>query len=45
MQAEQRAAELMKLNIDARLLTVGKKGTVYFRRRSDKYNLAGKLQY
>jgi hypothetical protein len=41
MQAETRAKELQKLNVKVRILTVGKKGNVYFKRRADKYELAG----
>lgn len=43
-KAETRARELQKMNIKVRLLTVGKKGNVYFRRRADKYDLAGAFE-
>ena len=29
------------MNVGVRLVTVGKKGNLYFKRRADKYNLAG----
>ena len=41
VQAENRAKELQKLGIKVKILTVGKKGGTYFKRRSDKYNIAG----
>lgn len=41
LQAEVRAKELMEMNVGVRLVTVGKKGNLYFKRRADKYNLAG----
>ena len=41
VQTEQRARELKKLNVEARILTVGKKGTIYFKRRANIYSLAG----
>ena len=41
LQCEQRAKELKNLNINVRLLTVGKKGNVYFKRRANQYDLAG----
>ena len=40
LQAENRIQELQELNVDVKVVTVGKKGTIYFRRRQDKYNLA-----
>jgi F-type H+-transporting ATPase subunit gamma len=39
-KAERRAKELQEIGIKIKLVTVGKKGTVYFRRRADKYNLS-----
>ncbi len=41
VQGELRANELMKMGINVRILTVGKKGNVYFKRRANKYDLAG----
>ena len=41
VQAENRAKELQKLGINVKVLTVGKKGGTYFKRRSDQYNIAG----
>ena len=29
------------MNVGVRLVTVGKKGNLYFKRRADKYNIAG----
>ena len=42
-QAEQRAAELFRMSVDVKLITVGKKGGSYFKRRSNKYNIVGEL--
>lgn len=41
MQAELRAKELKKMNVGVRLVTVGKKGNLYFKRRADQYDIAG----
>ena len=41
MQTEQRARELQKMNIKVQLVMIGKKGITYFKRRQDKYKLAG----
>jgi len=39
-KAESRIKELQQLNIKVKVVTVGKKGSIYFRRRSEQYNLA-----
>jgi F-type H+-transporting ATPase subunit gamma len=39
-KAEARIKELQGLNIKVKVVTVGKKGSIYFRRRSEIYNLA-----
>lgn len=41
MQTEQRARELQKMNIKVQLVLIGKKGITYFKRRQDKYPIAG----
>ena len=38
-KTEQRVAELRAQGVDVKLITVGKKGGVYFNRRREKYNL------
>jgi F-type H+-transporting ATPase subunit gamma len=43
-KGELRANELMKMGINVRILTVGKKGNVYFKRRANKYDLAGAFE-
>jgi F-type H+-transporting ATPase subunit gamma len=40
VQAEKRVVELIEQGIDVRIVTIGIKGTTYFKRRTDKYNLA-----
>jgi hypothetical protein len=39
-QAERRAKELQETGVKVKLVTVGKKGTVYFKRRAKLYNLS-----
>lgn len=41
LQTEIRAKELRQTNVDVKLVLVGKKGTTYFNRRQDQYNIAG----
>ena len=38
-KTERRVAELKAMGVEARLITIGKKGGVYFNRRKDQYNL------
>merc|ERR1712100_11591 len=38
-KTEQRVAELKAQGVEAKLITVGKKGGVYFNRRTEQYNL------
>lgn len=38
-KTEQRVAELKQQGVECKLITVGKKGGVYFNRRKDQYNL------
>lgn len=33
--------ELLAMGVKVKLVTIGKKGTTYFKRRQDKYNLSG----
>ena len=40
-QTELRAVELQKMGIQVRLVSLGKKGITYFKRRAKKYNLTG----
>ena len=44
LQTEQRARELQKMNIKVQLVLIGKKGITYFKRRQDKYSIAGTVQ-
>jgi F-type H+-transporting ATPase subunit gamma len=39
LQAEKRIKELLEQNIDVRVVTIGLKGTTYFNRRKDQYNI------
>ena len=41
LQTELRALELQKMGIKTRLVSLGKKGITYFKRRAEKYNLTG----
>ena len=41
MQAEERYAELTKLGVSARVVTIGKKGAKYFKRRTDRFKVVG----
>ncbi|KAK9811127.1 hypothetical protein WJX73_004808 [Symbiochloris irregularis] len=43
-RTEKRAKELKETNVEVRLICVGKKGTVYFNRRRDQYDLAGTFE-
>jgi F-type H+-transporting ATPase subunit gamma len=38
-KAEQRVAELKELGVSAKIVTIGKKASVYFKRRSDQYDI------
>ncbi len=40
-QAEKRNAELQKLGVGVRIVCVGKKATAYFKRRLDRFKVAG----
>lgn len=42
-QAEKRAKELQETGVKVKLVTVGKKGTVYFKRRAKLYNLSSEF--
>ncbi|KAK9815728.1 hypothetical protein WJX72_008646 [[Myrmecia] bisecta] len=43
-KVEIRAAELSKMGLNVKLITIGKKGTLYFKRRADRYNIAGAFE-
>lgn len=42
-QTEERNAELVQLGVKVKLVTVGKKGATYFKRRLDRFEIAGVL--
>ena len=44
VQTELRARELMKMGLNVKIMLIGKKGTTYFRRRSEIFNIAGVMQ-
>lgn len=43
-QAEKRNAELQKLGVGVKIVCVGKKATAYFKRRLDRFQVAGAAQ-
>lgn len=44
LQAEQRNAELEKLGVPVKIVTIGKKGAKYFKRRTDRFSVVGGRQ-
>lgn len=40
-QAEERNGELQKLGVPVKVVTIGKKGAKYFKRRADRFEVVG----